>query len=81
MADKPHLHWDKFPKEQAEGMRQELDALVNTWLDKEWSMESASATLIGYGLHMVKAGKWQSLDELIANIQLAWPLMKVPQNG
>lgn len=59
-------------------MRGELDALVNTWIDRGWSMECASATLTGYAMHLIKAGKWQTIDQVIASIRAAWPLMKVP---
>jgi hypothetical protein len=62
--------------EQSALMRDEVDRLVNMWIDRGLSMESASATLIGYGLHMLKAGGWQTLDQLVASMRAAWPLMK-----
>ena len=66
----------RFPADQTATMRAEIDALVEAWIDRGWSMEGASATLIGYGMHMLKAGKWKSLDEVITSIRAAWPLMK-----
>ncbi len=69
---------ERYPAEQSDTMRAELDALVNTWVDRGWSMEGASGTLMGYALHMLKAGKWQTIDQVIASVRAAWPLMKVP---
>lgn len=67
----------RYPADQSTTMRNELDALVNTWIDRGWSMEYAASTLMGYALHMTKAGKWQTVDQMIASIRAAWPLMKV----
>ena len=62
--------------QEAAEMRAQLDALVETWVDRGWSMESASATLIGYGLHLLAAGRWQTLDQLFASVRAAWPTMQ-----
>ena len=66
----------RFPADQTATMRAELDALVNTWIDRGWSMEAATGTLLGYALHLAKAGKWQTLEQIIASIRAAWPLMQ-----
>jgi len=67
-----------FPAEQTEAMRDELDQLVQTWVDRGWSMEAATGTILGYSMHMAKAGRWQTLDEIIHTMRSAWPLMRVP---
>jgi hypothetical protein len=69
----------RYPADQSATMRSELDALVNSWIDRGWSLECAAGTLMGYAMHMVKAGKWQTVDQVVASIRAAWPLMKVPR--
>lgn len=59
-------------------MRDELDALVATWIDRGWPMEEAATVLTGYAMHMIKAGRQRTLEQVIASIRAAWPLMKVP---
>lgn len=67
-----------FPAEQTTAMRDELDQLVNAWIDRGWSMEATAGTLLGYSLHLAKAGGWQTVDEIVSTIRSAWPLMKIP---
>lgn len=69
-----------FPVDQTSGMRAELDQLVNTWIDRGWSMEAATGSMLGYSLHVAKAGGWQTIDQIVTTIRSAWPLMKVPPN-
>jgi len=67
-----------FPAEQTAAMRDEIDLMVNQWIDRGWSMEAATGTLLGYALHRAKAGAWQTLDQIVHSIRSAWPLMKIP---
>lgn len=68
----------QYTPEQTAEMRLELDKLVEAWVDRGWSMEGAAGTIIGYGMHMMKAGAWQTIDQLVTMIRSAWPFMKVP---
>lgn len=67
-----------YPVEQTTAMRAELDQLMISWSERGWSTEAAAGTVIGFGLHLMKAGRWQTIDELISTIRSAWPLMRVP---
>lgn len=68
-----------YPIEQTTAMRDELDRLTNSWQERGWSAEAAAGTVLGYGLHLMKAGRWQTVDELVHTIRSAWPLMRIPQ--
>lgn len=59
-------------------MRDELDALVTRWIKGGGSMDQAATVLTGYALHLIKASRQRSLEQVIASIRAAWPLMKVP---
>jgi hypothetical protein len=70
-----------YPVEQTTAMRAELDQLMLTWQERGWSLEASAGTVLGYGLHLMKEGRWQTVDELIHTIRSAWPLMRVPQQA
>jgi hypothetical protein len=59
-------------------MRDELDALVTRWIEGDASMDQAATVLTGYAMHLLKAGRQRTLEQVIASIRAAWPLMKVP---
>jgi hypothetical protein len=69
---------DATPTNPFTSMRDELDALVTSWLNRGWPMDEAATVLTGYAMHMIKAGRKRSLEQVIASIRAAWPLMKVP---
>lgn len=59
-------------------MRDELDDLVTSWIQRGWSMDEAGTVLTGYAMHLIKASRQRTLEQVIASIRAAWPLMKVP---
>ena len=69
---------DATPTSPFSSMRDELDTLVASWIDRGWPAEEAATVLAGYAMHMIKAGRKRSLEQVIASIRAAWPLMKVP---
>jgi hypothetical protein len=70
-----------FPAAHANTMRAELQQLVTTWTDRDWSKEAMSVTLIGLGLHLAKSGGWWSIDHIVTTIRTAWPFLKVSSSS